>query len=50
MGPLYQLIHLGVIGHGLQLLHAEEFALLTSNVAHEVYTMITYEPAQNSKD
>ena len=40
MGPLYQPIHLGVIGHGSQLLHAEEFAQLTNSVAHEVCAMI----------
>ena len=36
MGPLYQPISLGVVGHGTQLLHAKEFAHLTNNVAHEV--------------
>ena len=41
MGPLYQPIHLRVIGHGSQLLHAEEFAHLTNNVAHEICTVIT---------
>ena len=49
-GPLYQPIHLGVIGHGLQLLHTKEFAHLTNNVAHEVHTMITQEPGWSSKD
>ena len=36
MGPLYQPIHLGVIGCGSQLLHTEEFAHLTNNVVHKV--------------
>ena len=40
MGPLYQPIHLGVIGHGSQLLHAEEFAQLTNSDAYEVCAMI----------
>ena len=41
MGLLHQPIHLGVIRHGSQLLHAEEFAHLTSNAALEVSTPIT---------
>ena len=50
MRPLYQPIHLGVIGSGLQLLHAKEFAHLTNNAAHEVHTMMTYETGQSSND
>ena len=40
MGPLYQTICLGVVGHGTQLLHAKEFTHLINNVAHEVCTTI----------
>ena len=40
MGPLHQSIHLGVVGHGSQLLQAKEFVDLANNVAHEVCTMI----------
>ena len=33
MGPLHQPFHLGVMGDGLQFLHAEEFAHLANNAA-----------------
>ena len=48
--PLYQPIHLGVVGCGLQLLHAKEFTHLTNNAAHEVCTPVTQESGWGPKD
>ena len=50
MRPLHQPIHLGVVRHGLQLLHAEEFTHLINDAAHEVCTLIAQEPGQGPKD
>ena len=50
MRPLRQPICLGVIRHGSQLLHAEEFTHLINNAVHEVHTLIVQEPGQGPKD
>ena len=50
MRRLHQPICLGVIRHGLQLLHAEEFTHLISNAAYEIHTLIAQEPGQGLKD
>ena len=49
MRPLQQLIHLVVVRHGSQLLHAEEFTYPVSDAAYEVHTPITQEPGQGPK-
>ena len=50
MRSLYQPICLGVVGHGLQLLHAKELTHLTNNVAHEVHMAVMMKPGQGPKD
>ena len=50
MRSLHQPICLGVIGHGAQLLHTEEFAHLANNAAHKVCTPIIEEPGQGPED
>ena len=48
--PLHQHICLGVVRHGLQLLHTKEFTHLISNAAHEVSTPITQAFGWGPKD
>ena len=50
MRPFHQPIHLGVVRHGSQLLHAEEFTYLINDAAHKVCTPITQEPGWGTKD
>ena len=41
MRPLYQPICLQVVGHGLQLLHDDEFTHLANNAGHEICIPVT---------
>ena len=41
---------LWVVGHGLQLLHAENLAHFVDYTTHEVSTSVTQEPGLGSKD
>ena len=50
MRPLHHPIHLGMVRHGSQLLHAEEFTHLINDAAHEACILITQEPGQGPKD
>ena len=50
MWSLHQPIHLWVVWHGLQFLHAEEPTHLISDAAHEVSTTIIQEPGWVFKD
>ena len=50
MRPLHQPIHLGVVRHGSQLLHAKEVTHLINDAAQEVCTQIAQEPGQGPKD
>ena len=47
---LHQPISLWVVGHGLQLLYAEDHVHLVDYTALEVSTSITQKPGQGSKD
>ena len=46
----HQPISLWVVGHGLQLLHAEDLAHLIDYTTHEISTSVTQEPGWRSKD
>ena len=48
--PLHHPIHLGVVRHGSQLLHTEEFTYHINDAAHEVCTPIAQEPGWGPKD
>ena len=50
MSPVHQPIHLGMVRHGLQLIHTEEFTHLINDAAHEVCTLIIQEPGWGPKD
>ena len=50
MWSLHQPVHLWVVQHGPQFLHAEEPTHLVSDAAHEVSTTIAQEPGQDSED
>ena len=47
---LYQPIHLGVVGHGLQSFYARDHVHFLNYTTGEVSTSITQEPSQSSKD
>ena len=50
MWSLHQPIHLGVVWHGLQFPHTEEFTHLINDTAHGDSTLITQEPGQGLDD
>ena len=50
MWSLHQPIHLRVVWHGLQLLHAKECTQFFNNAAHKVSTPVTQEPGRGPKD
>ena len=50
MQSLYQPVSLGVVGHSLQSLNAEDLTQFLNNAAGKTSTSVTQEPGQGPKD